>query len=103
MDRVAEDVVKEAIQSLVKSGKRANGATVPLAAEDALMKKARPRLARTQAQNKVQQAIERLRERKEIKAPRDKQHEWVLINREPQRASESAGHSSEASDSPETE
>jgi hypothetical protein len=102
-DRVAEDVVKEAIQNLVKGGKRANGGTVPPAAEVALMKKARPRIARTQAQDKVQQAIERLRARKEIKAPRDKQHEWVLINREPQKASESANESSDASDSPGSE
>jgi hypothetical protein len=91
IDKVAEDIVKEAIQALVASGKRANGGTVPLEAERSLMKRARPRISPIQAQNKVMQAIERLRNRKEIKAPRDKHREWVLISRRPASASESAG------------
>jgi hypothetical protein len=101
MDKVAEDVVREAIQNLIKGGKRANGGTVPVEAEQALMKKARPRISRIQAEAKVQQAIERLRARKEIKAPRDKQHDWVLVSREPHKAGESAGQGSGGA-SPET-
>jgi hypothetical protein len=103
VDKTAENVVKEAIQKLVASGKRANGGTVPRAAEEALLKGARPRLSRTQAQNKVQQAIERLRERKEIRAPRDQQHDWVLISREPQKPAKSSGQEPGASASPEDE
>jgi hypothetical protein len=103
IDRVAEDVVKEAIQSLVANGKRAHGGTVPLAAERALMKRARPRISPTQAQNKVLQAIERLRNRKEIKAPRDKQHDWALVGRAHELAAESSGQGLGAGASPETE
>jgi hypothetical protein len=101
IDKVAEDVVKEVIQSLVANGKRANGGTVPLEAERALMKRARPRISRTQAEIKVQQAIEKLRARKDIKAPRDKQHDWVLIRRQPASAAESSGQGLGASASPE--
>jgi hypothetical protein len=101
IDKVAEDAVKEAIQSLVAGGKRANGGTVPLEAERALMKKARPRISPTQAQNKVLQAIEKLRGRREIKAPRDKQHEWVLIGRKSASASDSPGQGLGTSASPE--
>jgi hypothetical protein len=100
MDKVAEDVVKDAIRNLLKGGKRANGGTVPVEAERSLMQKARPRVSRIQAESKVQQAIERLRARKEIKAPRDKQHAWTLVSREPQKA-ESSGQQPEADDSPE--
>jgi hypothetical protein len=91
IDKVAEDTVKEAIRSLVTNGKRANGGTVPLEAEQTLMKRARPRISRTQAQDKVQQAIERLRARKEIKAPRDKQHDWMLLSRQPPAAIRNGG------------
>jgi hypothetical protein len=101
IDKVAEETVKEAIRSLVASGKRANGGTVPLEAEKALMKKARPRISNTQGQIKVQQAIERLRARKEIKAPRDKQHDWVLVSRQSATAAESSGQGAGAA--PESE
>jgi hypothetical protein len=96
IDRVAEEIVREAIKSIVAAGKRANGGTVPLAAEQALMKKARPRISRMQAENKVQQAIERLRARKEIKAPRDKQHDWALVGREHKPATDSSSEKSGA-------
>lgn len=102
MDRVAEDIVKEAIRNVLKSGKRANGGTVPVEAEQALMKKARPRISRLQAASKVQQAVERLRARKEIIAPRDKQHDWVLVSRGPQKAAESSDQRSGAGASSET-
>jgi hypothetical protein len=103
IDKVAEDTIKEAIQSLVASGKRANSATVPLEAEKSLMKRARPRLSVAQAQIKVLQAIERLRTRKEIKAPRDKQHAWVLVSRRSAAAAESSGQELGASASPDDE
>jgi hypothetical protein len=102
IDKVAEETVKDAIQSLVASGKRANGGTVPLEAEKALMKRARPRISVTQAQNKVLQAIERLRARKEIKAPRDKHYDWALLSRQTA-AAESADQKAGASESPESE
>jgi RNase P protein component len=103
IDKVAEETVKEAIRSLGASGKRANSGTVALEAEKALMKKARPRISVTQAQNKVQQAIERLRVRKEIRAPRDKQHDWALVNRKSAAAAGSSGDASGAGASPESE
>jgi hypothetical protein len=81
IDQLAEGAVKEAIQTLAANGKRAYSGNVPVEAEQALLKKARGRISRTEAQSKVRQAIERLRARKEIKAPQAKQHEWVLISR----------------------
>ncbi|HEY7672294.1 MAG TPA: hypothetical protein VIC71_08755 [Gammaproteobacteria bacterium] len=100
LDKMAEDSVKEAIESTVASGKRANGGNVPHEAESVLLKKARGRVSQTDARNKVQQAIERLRARKEIKAPRDKQHDWVLMSRTQRAGAESTAQPSEEPEAP---
>ena len=78
-DKLAEASVKEAIQQLVASGKRPSSRTVPNEARQVLRLKGRGRLTEIDAQKRVQQAIERLRERKEIKAPHAPNNDWALI------------------------
>lgn len=79
LDKLAEMAVKEAIQSLVAGGKRTNSQSVPKEARRLLLQKGRGRMPQADADRRVQQAIERMRERKEIKAPRAPYNDWALI------------------------
>ena len=80
LDRLAETLVKETIQSLATSGKRVNSRNVPPAAQHLLQQKGRGRVSESDAQRRVTQAIDRLRERKEIKAPTAPYNDWGVID-----------------------
>lgn len=84
LDKLAETVVKEAIEKLLADGKRPHSLSVPAEAERLLVHKARGRVPQADAQKRVQQAIDRLRDRKEIKAPRARYNDWALISYKPQ-------------------
>jgi len=88
LDRLAELAVKEAIESLVAEGKRAYSQSVPKEAGRLLLQKGRGRVSQRDADKRVQQAIERLKARKEIKAPTAPYNDWVLMG---QPAKKSAG------------
>lgn len=88
-DKLAEAAVKEAIQALVANGKRPSGRTVPTNARELLRLKGRGRVTEIDAERRVKQAIERLRERKEIKAPLTPNADWGLIGGPPKDAAES--------------
>lgn len=83
-DKIAEAAVKEAIQQLLANGKRPSGRTVPPDARQLLRLKGRGRLNELDAERRVRQAIERLRERKEIKAPKTPNADWGLVDHSPQ-------------------
>jgi hypothetical protein len=87
-DSLAETSVKEAIRHLVAGEKRADSRSVPPEARQLLAQKSRGRLAPADAARKVEQAIARLKDRKEIKAPTAPYTEWALMD-EPQPAAES--------------
>jgi hypothetical protein len=87
-DRLAETSVKEAIQHLAASGKRPDSRSVPPEARGLVSQKSRGRLTAADAARKVEQAIARLKERKEIKAPTAPYTEWALMD-EKQAAAES--------------
>lgn len=78
-DKLAEASVKEAIQQLVAAGKRPSARTVPHDARHLLRLKGRGRLTEIDAERRVQKAVERMRERKEIKAPKTPNADWALI------------------------
>jgi hypothetical protein len=81
IDKLAESIVKEAIQGLATNGKRAYSGSVPMEAERLLLSKGRGRVSEFVAAAKVKAAIERLRERKEIRAPVAQYTDWVLVDR----------------------
>ena len=54
-----------------------------------LRAKGRGRLTEIDAERRVQKAIERMRERKEIKAPQTPNADWAVIGSEPKAAAES--------------
>lgn len=81
-DKLAEASVKDAIQQLAAAGKRPTIRTVPAEAGRLVQKKARGRLTELDSQKRVQKAIDRLKERKEIKAPNGTTSEWALIGAE---------------------
>lgn len=93
LDRLAETLVKEAIQSLATSGKRANSRSVPPEAQQLLRQKGRGRVTESEAQRRVTQAIDRLRERKEIKAPTAPYNDWGIIDYGPAEAKETTSDS----------
>lgn len=80
LDKLAEAVVKEAIQSVATSGKRVNSQSVPPEAQRLLRQKGRGRVSEAEAQRRVTQAIDRLRERKEIKAPQAPYTDWGVLD-----------------------
>lgn len=82
-DKIAEAAVKEAIQQQLANGKRPSGRSVPPDARQILRVKGRGRINELDAEKRVRQAIERLRERKEIKAPVMPNAEWSLIDHSP--------------------
>jgi hypothetical protein len=90
LDRLAETAVKEAILTLAANGKRAYSQSVPPEARKVLLQKARGRVSPADAQRRVAQAIERLRQRKEIKAPAAPNNDWALIDYRPPTATSSA-------------
>jgi hypothetical protein len=90
LDRLAETAVKEAIQSLAASGKRANSNNVPAEAVQLFQRKGRGRVSASEAPKRVSQAIGRLRDRREIKAPQAPYNDWVVIAHGAPAANESA-------------
>jgi hypothetical protein len=91
LDRLAETAVKEAIQSLAANGKRANSNNVPDEALELFRRKGRGRVSASEAPKRIAQAIGRLRDRREIKAPQAPYNDWVVIGHgEPAAANESA-------------
>ena len=90
LDKLAEVAVKEAIAAVVAGGKRANSGNVPSAAERILKTKSRTRMSETDAKKRVQQAIERLKQRKEIKAPKAPYNDWAVIDYQPPASTESS-------------
>jgi hypothetical protein len=82
-DKLAEAAVKDAIQQLAAAGQRPTIRAVPPEAARLVQQKARGRLTESDSQKRVQKAIDRLRERKEIKAPNGPTSEWALIGAEP--------------------
>lgn len=79
-DRLAETSVKEAIQQLTANGKRPDSRSVPPEARLLLSRKSRARLTPPDAEKKVTQAIQRLKDRKEIKAPTSPYTEWAILD-----------------------
>ena len=79
-DKIAEAAVKEAIQQQLAKGKRPSRRTVPPDARQILRLKGRGRINELDAEKRVRQAIERLRERKEIKAPHTPNGDWGLVD-----------------------
>ena len=79
-DRLAEASVKEAIQRLLATGRRPASHSVPPEARVLMKQKCRGRLSETAADKRLLLAIERLKERKEIKAPRTPNVEWTLVD-----------------------
>ena len=82
-DKLAEASVKDAIQQSAANGKRPTSRTVPAEARLLLLQKGRKRLTAPDAEKRVQKAIDRLKERKEIKAPIAPTSEWAVIGDEP--------------------
>jgi hypothetical protein len=83
LDRLAEEAVKDAIKGLVAGGKRPHSGCVPQEAQRLLREKGRHRVSPADAEKRVSAAIDRLRERKEIKAPRAPYNDWALIGHAP--------------------
>jgi hypothetical protein len=86
-DKLAETSVKEAIQQLAANGKRADSRSVPPEAQSLVSRKSRGRLTDADAARRVEHAITRLKDRKEIKAPTAPYTEWALMDE--QQAAES--------------
>ena len=88
-DKLAEAAVKEAIQQQLADGKRPSGRTVPPDARQILRLKGRGRVNELDAERRVRQAIERLKQRKEIRAPITPNADWGLIDRSADEAGKS--------------
>jgi hypothetical protein len=82
LDRLAEVAVKEAILKLRTAGARPCSSNVPAEAQQLLVQKGRARMSKADAEKRVRQAVERLRERKEIKAPTAPYNDWAVIGHE---------------------
>jgi hypothetical protein len=81
-DKLAETAVREAIAKVAADGKRVNSRSVPPQAQQLLRQKAR-RLSESEAAKRIEQAVVRLRERKEIKAPTAPYNDWGVIDYRP--------------------
>jgi hypothetical protein len=88
-DRLAEASVKDAIQQLAANGTRPSARSVPPEARVLLSRKTRGRLNEADAEKRVQKAIERLKERKEIRAPKTPNSEWGVMGQAPTTPAES--------------
>lgn len=86
LDRLAEEAVKDAIKALLAGGKRPYSGSVPPEAQRLLREKGRNRVSQADAEKRVTAAIDRLRERREIKAPRAPYNDWALIGHVPPKA-----------------
>jgi len=82
-DKLAEAAVIDAIKQLAAAGQRPSIRSVPPEAGRLLHHKGRGRLTSADAEKRVQRAIERLKERKEIRAPNATTSEWTVIEDEP--------------------
>ena len=78
IDELSEDCVKEAIKSLIARGGRCHSGNVPIEAVRILIKQGRGRVHDKVAWAKVDDAVERLKERKELKAPLEREHDSAL-------------------------
>jgi hypothetical protein len=85
LDKLAETAVKEAIEQLAAAGKRPSSRNVPAEAGRLLAQKGRGRgrITSPEAEKRVRQAIERLREKKQIKAPEAPYNDWALTGQKP--------------------
>jgi hypothetical protein len=83
VDKLAEASVKEVIERLVADGERPYSQNVPPAARHLLMEKGRGRVSQAEAEKRVIDAIWRMKERKDIKAPTSPQGDWVIVDRSP--------------------
>ena len=90
LDKLAEEAVKDAIKGLLVNGKRPYSGSVPPEAQRLLREKGRNRVSQADAEKRVTSAIDRLRVRKEIKAPRAPYNDWALIGYVTVKADESA-------------
>ncbi len=90
LDKLAEEAVKDAIKSLLAGGKRPYSGSVPAEAQRFMREKGRNRVSQVDAEKRVASAIDRLRERKEIKAPRAPYNDWALIGYTPPKTDESS-------------
>ncbi len=90
LDKLAEEAVKDAIKNLLAAGKRPYSGSVPEEAQTLLREKGRSRVSQGDAEKRVSGAINRLRERREIKAPRAPYNDWALIGHTPPAAGESS-------------
>jgi len=79
LDKLAEAAVREAIEKVAADGKRVNSRSVPPQAQQLFRQKAR-RVTESDAAKRVAQAVDRLRERREIKAPTAPYNDWGIID-----------------------
>jgi hypothetical protein len=86
LDRLAEEAVRDAIRNLLAEGKRPYSGSVPEAAQRLLREKGRGRVSPPDAERRVSAAIDRLREQREIRAPRAPYNDWALIGHVPPKA-----------------
>jgi hypothetical protein len=83
IDKIAEQAVKEAIEKLVAAGERPYSQNVPAEARQLLLAKGRGRISQAVAEKKVIDAIWRMKERKDIKAPTSPHGDWAIVDRGP--------------------
>jgi hypothetical protein len=94
LDKLAEESVKQAIQDLRARGERPCSKNVPPEARKILVAKGRHRVSQADAEKRVQQAVARLKERKEIKAPAAPFNDWAVMGAAPASTTESSQESS---------
>jgi hypothetical protein len=85
LDKLAEEAVKQAIKDLSERSARPNSKSVPPEARKILRSKGRNRVSEADAEKRVTQAIARLKERKDIKAPAAPYNDWALLDLAPKR------------------
>jgi hypothetical protein len=81
VDKLAEASVREAIEKLVAAGERPHSQNAPAEARQLLLAKGRGRISEAVAEKRVIDAIWRMKERKDIKAPTSPQGDWVIVDR----------------------
>ena len=79
LDKLAEECVKQAIKALLEGGTRPSSKSVPPEARKILVSKGRNRVSEADAAKRVEQAVARLKDRKEIKAPITPYTDWAVI------------------------
>ena len=81
VDKLAEASVKEAIEKLVAAGQRPYSQNVPAEARQLLLARGRGRISEAVVEKRVIDAIWRMKERKDIKAPTSPHGDWVIVDR----------------------